>query len=160
MIRNQKDFRLGLGLVAFCLFLLVYLIPRQVGPLQEADALLPGLVTGFTLLLGILLTIQAVRRPAGGRAHAQGEGPEPRSPWRSIGVVVAIMAAYAWLLEITGFVFTSLGAMLALFLVFGVRRWLPIAAITLGTLGGLYLCFDVLLGAPLPLGTLVENLLE
>ena len=162
MIQNREDFKLGLGLIAFCLFLLVYLIPRQVGPFNDADALMPGLVTGFILLLSILLVVQAVRRPVIREAHTEGEGGgrQHHSSWLSIAVVVVIMAAYAWLLEITGFVLTSMGAMTALFLVFGVRRWQLIAAISLGTLGGLYVCFDILLGAPLPLGTLVENLLE
>jgi hypothetical protein len=160
MIRNLKDFKLGLGLVAFCLLLLFFLIPNQVGPITEIDALMPVLVTGFILVLGFLLTIQSVRRPAESGEHQEKAAPEHRSPWWSIGIVVVIMAAYAWLLDVTGFVFTSAGAMVALFLVFGVRRWLPIVAITLGTLGGLYLCFNILLGAPLPVGTLVETFME
>ena len=160
MIQNRRDFKLGLGLVAFCLLLLVYLIPAQVGPFTEADALMPGLVTGFILLLSILLTIHSIKRPDKTQSHAHGESVEGRSPWLGIGVVVAIMAAYAWLLDVTGFALTTLGAMAALFLAFGVRRWFPITAITLGTLVGLYICFDVLLGAPLPVGDLVENFLE
>ncbi|MCF8033456.1 MAG: tripartite tricarboxylate transporter TctB family protein [Desulfarculaceae bacterium] len=160
MIANRKDFKLGLGLVAFCLLLLLLVIPYQVGPLTEADALMPVLVTCFIMLLSILLTIQAVRRAPKPGEHAEKAAPEHRSPWWSILIVIIIMAAYAWLLDLTGFVLTSLGAMIALFLVFGVRRWFPITAITLGTLGGLYLCFDVILGAPLPVGTLVENFLE
>ncbi|MCB2225849.1 MAG: tripartite tricarboxylate transporter TctB family protein [Desulfarculaceae bacterium] len=160
MIANRKDFKLGLGLVAFCLLLLLAVIPYQVGPLTEADALMPVLVTCFIMLLSILLTIQAVRRAPKPGEHAEEVAPEHRSPWWAILIVIIIMSAYAWLLELTGFVLTSAGAMIALFLVFGVRRWLPITAITLGTLGGLYLCFDIILGAPLPVGTLVENFLE
>ena len=160
MIQNRRDFRLGLGLVAFCLLLLIYLIPAQVGPLTEADALMPSLVTGFILMLSILLTLQSVKRPGKGGRHVHGKDGERRSPWLGIGVVVVIMAAYAWLLDVTGFALTTMGAMTALFLAFGVRRWFPITVITLGTLVGLYLCFDVLLGAPLPVGDLVENFLE
>ncbi len=160
VIQNRKDFKLGLGLTGFCLFLLLYLIPREVGPLNEAESLMPGLITGFILLLSILLTIKSVRGPAEGAAYPQKDGVKRRSPWGSIAVVIAIMAAYAWLLQLTGFVLTSLGAMVALFLVFGVRRWFPIAAITLVTMGGLYVCFNILLGIPLPVGTLLETFLE
>lgn len=160
MIQNRKDFKLGVGLAGFCIFLLVYLIPKQVGPLTEADALMPSMVTGFILVLSLLLAVQAIRRPGEKEHHDQSHSGGQSSRWYTIALVVVIMAAYAWLLEVTGFVFTSLAAMVALFLVFGVKRWLPIAAISLGTLGGLYLCFDMLLGAPLPVGTLVENLLD
>ncbi len=158
MIQNRMDFKLGVGLAVFCVFLLLYLIPQQVGPLYEADALMPTLITGFTLLLSVLLTIQSLRRPAEKPSHPRAHGTGSR--WWTIGIVVLIMAAYAWLLDITGFVLTSLGAMVALFLVFGVRRWLLILTITLCTMAGLYLCFNLLLGAPLPVGTLVENLLD
>lgn len=160
MIQNRMDFKLGVGLAAFCVFLLLYLIPTQVGPLHEADALMPTLITCFTLLLSVLLAVQAVRRPGDKQHHAGSNSGGQGSRWYTIVIVVVIMAAYAWLLDITGFVLTSLGAMLALFLVFGVKRWLPITAISLCTLAGLYLCFDIMLGAPLPVGTLVETFLE
>lgn len=160
MIQNRMDFKMGVGLAVGCVFLLVYLIPNQVGPLQEAESLMPTLTTGITLLLSLLLIAQAIRRPGENNNHAESRSGGQGSRWYTIALVVVIMAAYAWLLEITGFVLTSLGAMVALFLVFGVKRWLLIAAISLGTLGGLYLCFDVMLGAPLPVGTLVETFLE
>jgi len=160
VIQNRMDFKLGIGLAVFCIFLLVYLIPKHVGPLNEADALMPTLVTGFVLLLSLLLAVQAIRRPGDKQHGAESHSGTKGSRWYTIALVVVIMSAYAWLLDITGFVLTSLGAMVALFLVFGVKRWLPILAISLGTLGGLYLCFDIMLGAPLPVGTLVETFLE
>ena len=160
MIQNRMDFKLGVGLAAFCIFLLLYLIPKQVGPLHEADAMMPTLITGFILALSLLLVFQAIRRPADKSPHAHSQAGGQGSRWWTIASVVVIMAAYAWLLDITGFVLTSLGAMVALFLVFGVKRWLLIITITLGTMAGLYLCFNILLGAPLPVGTLVESLLE
>ena len=160
VIQNRMDFKLGVGLAVGCVFLLVYLIPNQIGPLQEADALMPTLTAGITLLLSLLLIMQAIRRPGESNHHAESRSSGQGSRWYTIALVVIIMAAFAWLLDVTGFVLTSLGAMVALFLVFGIRRWWLIAAISLGTLGGLYLCFDVMLGAPLPVGTLVETFLE
>lgn len=160
MIQNRMDFKLGIGLAVFCVFLLVYLIPEHVGPLHEADALMPTLVTGFVLLLSLILAVQAISRPGEKQHSAEPRSGGKGSRWYTIVIVMIIMAAYAWLLDVTGFVLTSLGAMVALFLVFGVKRWWLIAAISLGTLGGLYLCFDIMLGAPLPVGTLVENFLE
>ncbi|RJX35981.1 MAG: hypothetical protein C4525_02005 [Desulfarculus sp.] len=162
MIQNAKDFKLGAGLAGFCLLALVYLIPSQVGSLTDADAMMPALITGFILVLSLLLMLQALRRPV---AEADQEHPPAgqavrRSTKITLAAAVAIMAAYAWLLDIAGFVLTSLVAMVALFLIFGVRRWLTIAAITVITLAGLYVCFELLLGAPLPVGTLLERFLD
>lgn len=166
MIQNLKDFKLGAGLAGFCLLALFYLIPSQVGPLTDADALMPMLIVCFILLLSVVMMLQSLRRPA---AASEGEhehehalaGPATRRSSRlTLAAVVAVMAAYAWLLDVTGFVLTSVAAMVVLFLIFGVRRWLTIAAITVATLAGLYVCFELLLGAPLPVGTLIERFLE
>ena len=160
MILKSKDFKLGAGLSAFCLFLLFYLIPNQVGPFNEADTMMPAMITGFILLLSLLLMLQAWRQPAQEKAEEEEVPAEHRSSPLTLAAVVGIMAAYAWLLEVTGFVLTSLVAMVVLFLLFGVRNWLTIGAITVVTLGALYLCFEMLLGAPLPVGAMIENLLE
>ena len=160
MILKSKDFKLGAGLSAFCLFLLLFLIPNQVGPLTEADAMMPVLITCFILLLAVLLMAQAWRGRAREKPAEEEVPAEHRSSPLTLAVVVGIMAAYAWLLEVSGFVLTSLVAMVILFLIFGVRNWLTIGAITVATLGGLYLCFETLLGAPLPVGTFIENLME
>ena len=47
MIKNLKDFKLGVGFIAFCLFCLFYLIPNQVGGISESESLLPILITIF-----------------------------------------------------------------------------------------------------------------
>lgn len=157
---RRKDFKLGMGLSAFCVFLLAYLIPAQVGALNEAAALMPVVITAFILLLSILLMIQAARRHSEASAERGHEKQEYQASRLMLAAVIVIMAAYAWLLEITGFVLTSAVAMVVLFLVFGVRSLPRIVVISAVTLGALYLCFEMLLGAPLPMGTLIENLLE
>jgi hypothetical protein len=162
MIQNAKDFKLGAGLAGFCLLTLFYLIPSQVGPLTDTDALMPVLITVFILVLSLLLMLQALRRPMveAAREHPPASQAPQRSSKVTLAAAVAIMAAYAWLLDVTGFVLTSLVSMVVLFLVFGVRRWLTIAVITVVTLAGLYVCFELLLGAPLPVGSLLEHFLD
>jgi len=156
MIKNLHDFILGAGFAAFCLFLLFFLIPNQVGSLTEPDALMPVLITIFILVLSIVLILKAIRRPNKNELH---KTIEKSMPAYTLWVVVAVMVGYAWLLDLTGFLFTSLVAMIALFLVFGVRNFQRIALITAITLGLLYLSFEKLLYAPLPVGTLIEQIM-
>ena len=80
-------------------------------------------------------------------------------PGYTLWLVVATMVVYAWLLDLTGFLLTSFLAMIALFLVFGVRNYKRIVLITAITLGILYLSFEKLLLAPLPIGTLIEQIM-
>jgi heme/copper-type cytochrome/quinol oxidase subunit 4 len=70
------------------------------------------------------------------------------------------MIAYAWSLDIIGFLLSSLLAMVSLFLIFGVREYKRIALITFITLAVLYISFEKLLVAPLPVGTLIETFFD
>ena len=156
MIKSLHDFKLGAGFAAFCLFLLFFLIPSQVGSLTEPDALMPVLTTSFILILSIVLMLKAIRQPQSKKSHpAKGK----RLPAYTLWIVVVTMVVYAWLLNLTGFLLTSLVAMIALFLVFGVRNYKRIVLITVITLGLLYLSFEKLLYAPLPVGTLIEQIM-
>jgi len=157
MIQNSHDFKLGTGFAAFSLFLLFFLIPNQVGSLTEPDAMMPVLITILILVLSIVLILKAIRQPGENELHkAAGKSMPAHALW----AVVAVMAGYAWLLDQTGFLLTSLIAMIALFLVFGVRNFKRIALITAITLGLLYLSFEKLLYAPLPVGALIELLTD
>ncbi|MGD9123748.1 MAG: tripartite tricarboxylate transporter TctB family protein [Desulfarculaceae bacterium] len=160
MLAKNPDFKLSVGLFTFCIFLLVYLIPTQVGPLTEADALMPVLITGLIMILSISLMIQAARDKSAKTKVSVQEKKENKASRFSLVMVIAIMAVYAWLLEFTGFLLTSIIAMIVLFLVFGVKNLPKIVIIIIATLGCLYLCFETFLGAPLPMGTIIENLIE
>ncbi|MGD9124755.1 MAG: tripartite tricarboxylate transporter TctB family protein [Desulfarculaceae bacterium] len=157
MIKNPADFKLGAGLAAFCLFLLVYLIPRQVGPLLEPESLMPLLITLFILGLSALLILKSLREAPAAQKESHDPAVQHRLSKMTLAVVVAVMAAYAWLLGLTGFLATSLVAMVVLFVVFGVKDIKKIAIITIVTLGLLYFSFEKFLNAPLPEGLLIEN---
>ena len=157
MIKNLKDFKLGVGFIAFCLFCLFYLIPHQVGGMTEAESLLPILITFFILALSVSLILSSLRfEPAG--------VPEPdavkTSKPTNLMMVIGIMIAYAWLMDVIGFIFCSFFAMIALFLTFGVRNYRKIGVIIVVTLGVLYITFEKLLMAPLPIGSLIERFLD
>jgi hypothetical protein len=156
MIQNLKDFKLGAGFAAFCLFLILFIIPNQVGSLTDPDALMPVLITIFILILSIVLIINSIRQPNGSVSH---KTTEKSMSGYTLWVVVGIMVGYALLLDLTGYLLTSFVTMIALFYVFGIRNYQRIVLITVITLGILYLSFEKLLYAPLPVGTLIEQLM-
>ena len=155
-IKDLHDFKLGAGFASFCIFLLVFLIPNQVGSLLDSDALMPVIVTILILLLSVLMMIKSVGQPD---PELEDHGTENRMPTLSLWIVITIMVIYSWLLEWTGFLLTSCAAMVVLFMVYGVRQYFRILLITLITLGLLYFAFEKLLYAPLPVGRLIENLM-
>ena len=157
MIKNPKDFKLGVGFIAFCLICLFYLIPYQVGGMTEAESMLPILVIFFILALSVSLILSSLRfEPTGDMEPHQTMTLKPSK----LVLVICIMIAYAWLMDVIGFVLCSFLAMIALFLTFGVRNYRKIGIITIVTLGVLYITFEKLLMAPLPIGSLIERFLD
>ncbi len=157
MIKNSKDFKLGVGFMAFCLFCLFYLIPNQVGGMTEEASLLPILITIFIAALSVSLILSSIRLEPAGNSEPH---PVKTSKPTTLMMVIGIMIAYAGLMEVIGFLLCSFSAMIALFLTFGVRNYKKMAIIIFVTLGILYITFEKLLMAPLPVGTLVERFLE
>ena len=157
MIHNKYDFKLGISFCLFCLMVLIFLIPNQVGPLAEPESLMPVLITAFILILSLILTIQSVSfkdkvKEKSGKTH--------KLPAPDLLYVMAIMIAYSWLLDYTGFLLTSVVGMYILFFAFKVRKFKRTSIIIGVTLGILYVTFEKLLYAPLPVGTLIENFLD
>jgi hypothetical protein len=154
--KNLHDFKLGAGFASFCIFLLVFLIPNQVGSLTDSDALMPVIVTIIILLLSVLMMIKSIGQPD---SELEDHGNENRMPTLSLWIVITIMVIYSWMLEWTGFLLTSCVAMVVLFMVYGVKQYFRILLITIITLGLLYFSFEKLLYAPLPVGRLIENIM-
>lgn len=157
MIRNEYDFKLGICFSLFCLMVLIYLIPNQVGSYTIPAALMPVLITTFILLLSIILTIQSIDFNMKSKKESQ---KKLRLPELSLIYVMATMIAYSWLLDYTGFVLTSVVVMFVLFSVYKVRNLKQMSIIIGATLGILYVSFEKLLYAPLPVGTLIEKFLD
>ncbi len=156
MKKITSDLKLGIGLVLFCLATLVFIIPTQVGPLNDEASLMPVLITLIILLLSLNLCFLAWRGiETGPKVEHQ-----PNGSRRGILLgVTLVMITYAWLFETIGFIAVSMLTIVALFLVFGIRRTGHIAAISIITVSILYISFEKLLNAPLPLGTVLEAIL-
>ncbi len=118
---------------------------------------MPVLTTIFILLLSIILTIQSLNFKMKIRIKSE---DSHKTPTPSLLSVMAIMIAYSWFLDYTGFLLTSAIVMFVLFWVFKVKDLKQISIITTVTLGILYVSFEKFLYAPLPVGILIENLLD
>jgi len=157
MIKNPKDFKLGVGFIAFCIFCLFYLIPNQVGGISEAASLLPILITIFIAALSVSLIFSSIRLEPAGDSEPH---PVKTSKPKTLMMVIGIMIAYAWLMDVIGFLLCSFSAMIALFFTFGVKNYKKMTIIIFVTLGVLYVTFEKLLMAPLPVGSFIERFLD
>ena len=119
--------------------------------------MLPILITLLIAALSVSLVFSSLRlEPARPREfHSQ----ETRTPSKLM-MVIGIMIAYAGLMDTMGFLLCSFLAMVLLFLTFGVRDYIKMAVIIIFTLGVLYVTFEKLLMAPLPIGSFIERFLD
>lgn len=154
-----RDFWIGLGLLGFCLFALFYLVPTQIGAFDSAAALLPVGVLTLLMGLAVLLTAQGMRRTAA-EVRSRPTGRVMAKRTLLLVGIVAVVLGYSQLVTWTGFFATSLLALATLLVMIGVRRPLPIAAVSLGVVATLYVVFGLLLKAPLPEGILIDTVLH
>lgn len=159
MIQNKKDFRLGVGLIIFCLITLFVLIPWQVGPLSAPLAMQPVIFTLILLLLSGLLVIRSVKNAPATNAK-EDEPVGTRKHLKTVCLATIVIIGYSVVFEYLGFILTSFAGMVSLFLLFGVRSWTRILGITIPTMLILYFSFEKLLSAPLPTGLLFELLFD
>jgi len=158
MVKNRKDFKLGIGFIVFSLFCLFYLIPSQVGPLSRPESLMPVVMVIFILLLAVLMLVKSLYSGAEEeKLHEESEGAN--SNRFALPTVIFIMVMLAWVMGSIGFLLSSSIAMIALFVIFGIRNIKQIIFITVITIVVLYISFDKFFISPLPVGTLVEKVL-
>jgi hypothetical protein len=119
----------------------------------------------FPLYLGVALValsglmVLGSFRHAGATDEEEGESVSrtTRTDLRMAGSVFAIIVAYGFLMQKTGFVIATLAIVAAMmWLVLGVRKPVPIAAMAVGIAFGCWLIFGEILGAYLPPGTWIS----
>ncbi|MGE0797237.1 MAG: tripartite tricarboxylate transporter TctB family protein [Lautropia sp.] len=158
---NRGSFIFALALECVGLFVLVY--SYRLG-LQTITRPGPGL---FPFLLGILLCLVAVpalvqsSRGAAGSHRADGSHPadgtqetRPANALASLGLVIACLFGFYFLLEVLGFFITTFLFLFGLFWVGNPGRWVFIALLSAVTVAATYLMFDTLLQVALPWGFL------
>jgi putative tricarboxylic transport membrane protein len=151
---NRWEKAAGIVLLAMGIAVAVYAWSSlKLGMVVSPDA---GFLPFF---LGVLLVILAsvwlvkdgLLAPASAQSGAERFFPEGR--WRKLLLVLAVVVAYAGLLERIGYLLATLAFLVAW--QFGVERerWLKAAAISAIGTAALYLLFRLVLRVPLPQGS-------
>jgi putative tricarboxylic transport membrane protein len=145
-------FVLGLGLVAVWQTLVIPVSPiyAQVGP-----KLVPWLVAGALLVLGVLLTVEALRGGWSADVPEIAEAPPPNP--RSLGLLLAALLANMALIVPLGFTVAATVQFVLVAAAFGSRAWLRNLGIAFVVALGAYALFVKLLGVNIGAG-LVEGL--
>lgn len=152
-----QDFWIGAGM-ALLGAIGILLIPLQVGPLTADRSILPLIGAAGCLAFGLCLSLQTwrngVREPPG----SQLEELQPSHAARFAGAFIVIVL-HALLLGPLGLLVVGVSVQIMLFLLLGIRRPAVILLVSLASVGVLYAGITLLLGVPLPEGTLLRGLL-
>ncbi|MFQ5946811.1 MAG: tripartite tricarboxylate transporter TctB family protein [Anaerolineae bacterium] len=173
----SKDKRLNLISAALCLALAAYVIYLTLTTFVEEEAtgggpfansaFYPQLVAGAIVLLSILLIgLSFVKGYVGRSVEAESEqAPQVREPvgdgqaleerprrlWRSLAIA-ALLILYTLLLDLFGYLAVTPPFMALLFWTLGIRRWIAIVSLSLGSTLSFYVFFAWLLDVILPAG--------
>ncbi|WP_460462142.1 tripartite tricarboxylate transporter TctB family protein [Arthrobacter pigmenti] len=142
MAKNPGDRIAAVILLALAVFVFAYSFTMP-DPVQELDPGVAAFPRGLAVIIGILALVPLIRPQPG--------EPLPRgvNAGRVIGTVV-LLAGYAMVLDIIGFVITTVLFTVAELLLLGVRRPVTLIAMPLGVGLGLFYLFRTLLGVALP----------
>ena len=133
----------GAGLVALGAFAIYKAAALPIGRLNEPDSGLFPLAIGIVLSVFALLSLRARER--------SDRAPAERAGIARVLVLVAALAAYAWLLPRAGFIVCTLVLLALVLRGLGGARWaVTLVSAVAGTIG-CYLLFTRL-GLPLPMG--------
>lgn len=142
------------GIIGSLIFIAVGLLAlyysREFTPL---GSVFPRTIASAMVLLSVVYIAVAWLRPKATALH------QPGSVWRRVALV-AVMVAWALLLDRLGFLTTSVICFAALLVISNYDRWTPgmaVAYVAAGAavLGGLYSIFRFVLKVPLPPGILI-----
>ncbi|MDH5540595.1 MAG: tripartite tricarboxylate transporter TctB family protein [Rhizobacter sp.] len=120
------------------------------GGFSPLGSVFPRTIGGLMIVLALLYTGLALRRPQAATAPAGG------STLRRAGTA-AVLLAWAFALQPLGFLFSSICGCIALLLLAQHDRWTPRTGLVYGlatmfVLGALYVLFRFVLKVPLPVG--------
>jgi hypothetical protein len=132
--------------VAGFVFYQSWLLPPSLtfGP---GPAFLPAWLAVLLAILSIILFVASLK-PA---ALAQESSPWPgRRELTAVGLVLGGLFVFALALEIAGFIISTFIFVLYLMRMTQKETWSKATLVALGTMGGLFIVFQVLLGISLP----------
>ena len=156
-VMKVGELLIGLGVAALGVFIAVATSQITVAPLyaKVGPGVIPYLVAGGLILLGLLFAGSAVRRqPPPPHATAPALPSEDKSDWRPLVVMSAGLVAQMLLIERAGFIIASAVLFFCVAFGFGSRRYLRDAIIAIALSVVAYVGFVHALGLHLPAGIL------
>jgi putative tricarboxylic transport membrane protein len=144
------DLLLGLGVAAIGVFIVVETRQITVAPMyaKVGPGVIPYLVGGGLILLGLLFAAGATRR------QAPAAPPAEASDWRPLAVISIGLLAQMLLVERAGFVIAAAVLFGCVAFGFGSRRYLRDGVIAILLAIAVYIGFTRGLNLPLPAGVL------
>ena len=153
---SRGDLAIGAGIAALALVLgwQASVIPDNSAYAQVGPALFPWIVAAVLLVLGVLLTLKALR---GGWSHSVEDAPE-YTRWTSLGWVALGLFVNVATIEFAGFILASTAMFVLIARGFESRAPLRDAVIGFALAFVAYMGFDRLLGYKIGSG-LIESLI-
>ncbi|UXA18461.1 tripartite tricarboxylate transporter TctB family protein [Mycobacterium sp. SMC-4] len=107
----------------------------------------PAITAGCCFVIAVLLTVSILRNPEVG-------GPDASSNWRSAGITIGSLVAFAVLLQPAGWIIAGAVVFWGVTVGLGSTRYVPNLLIGLGASSVMQLVFSGLLGLNLPPGVM------
>lgn len=150
---------IGLGVAALGVFIAVETSQIAVAPLYAkiGPGVIPYLVAGGLILLGLLFAVNAARGSAPA-AQPRETPPAEAHDWRALVVISAGLIVQMLLLERAGFIIASIVLFVCVSFGFGSRRYLRDVIIAILLTIAVYVGFTRGLNLPLPAGLLKDML--
>jgi putative tricarboxylic transport membrane protein len=114
-----------------------------------------GVPAAVGALLGVVGAVLLIKALLKGRSSAGTSTEDPPTDWRVHGMaagLLAVLAAYVWLLPRLGYVISIVAMVAAVAWLAGSRRWRTIAAMAVVTGPLLWMVFDRVLQVRMPAG--------
>lgn len=146
----KSDAAIGIGFALFALAMLVA-VREQVGELGSEETIIPLIGTVMVFVFGAGLAVRAlVVAPA---ETDEDETPLTRLQRTKMLAAAALLLVHAWLLPRLGIIVAGFSLQFLFYLLLGVRL-APAIAVSAAVVAAVYVFIHLVLGAPLPLGTL------
>jgi len=143
------DFFSGIGVMVFSaiVFILAGAMPKAELGIGPGDY--PEFFAVFLFVLGLLLSVQSYKE-----GMKQGKKLYTKNGIFLIGALIALTFVYIWLMPYIGFLFLTPFYLIAAMLLFGSKRYIAVAAVSIGFSVVIYWLFTSVFQVLLPVFTL------
>ncbi len=155
-MKLSRDRIISIIFILFGLINLFVFIPREIRA-TGAGTMFPQFLTLVILVLGAVMFIHTGRKIMEGN---QERGPESdREGVQHMLLLMLFTFCYIFLIDLVGFYILTIIFLFLAMTVLGIQGMVVKSSIALSMIGASYVIFKMWLGAPLPLGRILEMIL-